>query len=42
MRRFISASSAENGSSMNRISGFTTSARASSARFSMPPDSSWG
>jgi len=30
------------GSSMYRISGFTANARASSARFSIPPEISWG
>ena len=42
MRRFISASSAEKGSSRYRISGLTMKARASSTRLSTPPDSSCG
>ena len=38
----VSASTWLNGSSMNRISGFTESARAMPTRCFMPPDSSRG
>ena len=44
LRRFsaVSTSSAENGSSMNRTSGSTTSARANPTRCRIPPESSFG
>ena len=44
VRRFsaVSTSSALNGSSMQRISGRATSARAKPTRWRMPPDSSFG
>ena len=38
----VSTSSAEKGSSMSRICGLTTSARAKPTRWRMPPDSSLG
>ena len=44
LRRFsaVSTSSAENGSSINRTSGSTTSARAKPTRCRIPPESSLG
>ena len=44
VRRFsaVRTSRAENGSSISRISGCTTSARASPTRWRMPPESSFG